>query len=89
MKKLIFVFSLILSSCATGTFVVNVEMGMSETEFKQKNVGEQIVYMRNGITAYRMYSGTSAGYLYYYFNEGKLVEINQGERQPDIIIQNQ
>lgn len=88
MKKILFLFALSLTSCA-GWLKVNAELGMSEQEFKARNVGEVLVYAEEGVTAYGMYADAwGTQYLYYYFVNGKLVEINQGVRQADVIIQN-
>jgi hypothetical protein len=88
MKKLLFLFALSLTSCA-GLLKVNAQLGMSEEEFKARNVGEVLVYAEEGVTAYGMYADIwETQYLYYYFTDGKLVEINQGVRQPNVIIQN-
>lgn len=53
---------------------------MTEADFIKKNMGEQIVNMNAGsdLVVYRMYSGTAAGNLYYYFKAGKLIAINEG-----------
>jgi len=78
MKKLLFLFALSLTSCA-GLLKVNAQLGMSEEEFKARNVGEVLVYAEEGVTAYGMYADIwETQYLYYYFTDGKLVEINQG-----------
>ena len=78
MKKLLFLFALSLTSCA-GLLKVNAQLGMSEEEFKARNVGEILVYAEEGVTAYGMYADIwETQYLYYYFTDGKLVEINQG-----------
>ena len=78
MKKLLFLFALSLTSCA-GLLKVNAQLGMSEEEFKARNVGEVLVYAEKGVTAYGMYADIwETQYLYYYFTDGKLVEINQG-----------
>ena len=88
MKKLLFLFALSFTSCA-GLLKVNAQLGMSEEEFKARNVGEVLVYAEEGVTAYGMYADAWGNqYLYYYFVNGKLVEINQGVRQADVIIQN-
>jgi len=87
-EEVTFLFALSFTSCA-GLLKVNAQLGMSEEEFKARNVGEVLVYAEEGVTAYGMYAdiwGTQ--YLYYYFTDGKLVEINQGVRQPNVIIQN-
>ena len=78
MKKLLFLFALSLTSCA-GLLKVNAQLGMSEEEFKARNVGEVLVCAEEGVTAYGMYADIwETQYLYYYFTDGKLVEINQG-----------
>ena len=88
MKKILLLFALSLTSCA-GWLKVNAELGMSEEEFKSSNVGEVLVYAEEGVTAYGMYADAwGTQYLYYYFVNGKLVEINQGVRKADVIIQN-
>jgi hypothetical protein len=88
MKKLLFLLALSLTSCA-GLFVVNAELGMSEQDFKAQNVGEILVYAEKGVTAYRLQADKwfDTKFLYYYFSDGVLIEINEGEYQPDIIIQ--
>ena len=88
MKKILFLFALSLTSCA-GLLKVNAQLGMSEQEFRESNVGEVLVYAEEGVTAYGMYAvGLSTEYLYYYFRDGKLVEINQGARKVDVTIDN-
>lgn len=88
MKKILFLFALSLTSCA-GVLKVNAQLGMSEQEFRSKNVGEVLVYAEEGVTTYGMYADLMlTQYLYYYFRDGKLVEINQGARKVDVTIDN-
>lgn len=88
MKKILFLFALSLTSCA-GVLKVNAQLGMSEQEFRSKNVGEVLVYAEEGVTTYGMYADLMlTQYLYYYFRDGKLIEINQGARKVDVTIDN-
>ena len=88
MKKFIFLFALSLTSCA-GLLKVNAQLGMSEQEFRESNVGEVLVFAEEGLTAYGMYGDVwQTQYLYYTFANGKLIEINQGARKVDVTIDN-
>jgi|TARA_B110000259_G_scaffold110888_1_gene126661 hypothetical protein len=68
----------LLCSCA-GLLKVNASLGMSEEDFKAQNIGEILVSNVEGVTAYGMWGDMwQTQYLYYYFIDGKLVQINQG-----------
>ncbi len=76
----LYCFLAISTTSCIGLFRVNANLGMTEADFIKKNMGEQIVNMNAGsdLVVYRMYSGTAAGNLYYYFKAGKLIAINEG-----------
>lgn len=75
-----YLFSILLTvtSCA-GAFKVNAYEGMSEDDFKRLNKGEQVVFMEGNTRTYKMFSGSSADNLYYYFQNGKLIRIDEGK----------
>lgn len=89
LKNYLYCLSASLTTSCYGLFRVNANLGMNEADFVKKNVGEQIVNMNAGsdLVVYRMYSGTAAGNLYYYFKAGKLISINEGVSKSEIIIQ--
>ena len=88
MKKLLTLLFLsiiiFISSCS-----VKYRIGMSESEFIQLNknrvtsIKESATY-----TVYRQGDGTPGSTWFYYFVNGVLAEVNEGQRRSDIIIQN-
>ncbi len=75
-------FVIIASSCSTAR---NAYIGMSETEFRKKVRAAMIESSRTRTVYVRQ---TQSPAMYYYFENGILVEINTGTRNPDIIIEN-
>jgi hypothetical protein len=65
-------------------------IGMSESDFVKRSKAEQV----EATSWHSIYAKTTQPFgkpsvtKYYYFKYGKLIEINEGQRQPDVIIQN-
>ncbi|TSD66424.1 hypothetical protein FFF34_003200 [Inquilinus sp. KBS0705] len=91
MKKLLFLILLsvvIFSGCKLPSYTI----GMNETQFKSQNKWTaNLVEASAERTVYRIpdtaMPGQPVTYMYYYFVDGKLVRIDQGERQPTVIIE--
>ncbi|WEK18692.1 MAG: hypothetical protein P0Y49_18070 [Candidatus Pedobacter colombiensis] len=90
MKKLILLAGLaitLLSCRAMYGHEAKFTMGMSETEFKEKNKPDFVSANEGGRTIYRtMYVGT--GYKFFFFKEGKLVRYENGTRPDDYLYMN-
>lgn len=84
MKKLFFIALLFLCSCHTTQFF----LGMSEIEFTSKNHNADLVKAAEGSSIYRCntHNGHINKTMFYYFRDGKLVQVDEGERVPDFII---
>lgn len=89
MKKIILVFAalwcaLMLSGCAP----VQWGIGMSENDFLQRNKGKGVKVAE--ATTYRTVYQKCQGWncAYYYFQNGYLIQADNGTTQPDIVIQN-
>ena len=91
MKKLSFilVLAILISGCLVQSTTYN--LGMSETEFTSKDKWlitlaekstERTVYKKINGQEHNHYT-----YLYYYFIDGKLVRIDEGEKQPNVVIE--
>ena len=83
-----FIFStLILSVLFVSCLAVKapaVYTGMSISEFLKTAKHEELVRMSDGITIYRVQYGMNGQETrFYYFRDGKLVEMNEGERKVD------
>lgn len=80
-----FVFALLfLASCST---TVHYSIGMTESEFIQKN--RKVVTLREktlNSSVYLQGDGTQGSW-FYYFTNGILTELNQGVRQSDYIFE--
>lgn len=87
MKKLF--YSMVLLTCVScaGLARINAEIGMTESEFKKKNVGEELAELNERYTVYRVPAG-SGPHRYVYFENGKLIKMDEGEWMPNVIIQN-
>lgn len=78
---------LIVSSCKAPVYTI----GMSEKEFLKHN-RVQAVEQTTTVSVYKKVNypfGAPAVTKFFYFQNGQLAEVNEGQRQPDIIIQNQ
>jgi hypothetical protein len=91
MKKLSFILllTITISSCMVQTR--NYNLGMSETEFTSKDKWLiSVAEKSTERTVYKKITGQEHNhytYLYYYFVDGKLVRIDEGEKQPNVVIE--
>lgn len=77
----------ILYGCKAPEYTI----GMSETDFLKHNRVET-VEQTSTVSVYRKTNypfGKPAITKFFYFQNGQLSEVNEGKRQPDVIIQNQ
>ncbi|MFT2008641.1 hypothetical protein ACMA1I_08195 [Pontibacter sp. 13R65] len=63
-----------------------VEIGMTESEFKQKNIPVYLSEMTEEYTIYRIPQDESRD-LFVYFEKGKLVRVQEVVYRPDLIIE--
>lgn len=87
--------SMTLANCASGKNQLNnllnqVYIGMPIAEFNKICQKKQVEKMENNITIYRVTKqvwydsdGSGSDYGFFYFVDGKLVEMNKGERATD------
>lgn len=80
-KFIFFVLIILFTSCKAPYFA----LGTSEEEWLKKSPGSKLIEKSSSGTIYLR--GWSLGY-YYFSPQGTLVEINQGVRRPDIVIEN-
>jgi hypothetical protein len=86
MKKMFFAF-LVLAMCSCSA--KRYTMGMSENEFRKHNGGAKLVYQDVNGSVYRITKvvmTTNPGSKFYYFTDGKLTRIDEGQRKADIAI---
>lgn len=84
MRKLLYIIPVtIFISC--GAFRINTEMGMAESEFKRKNTGYRVAEMNNEYTVYRIMDSMGPD-KFVYFQEGKLVKMDEGQFLPNVVI---
>ena len=79
-------FLLCASSCKMPTYAY----GTTEAEFKKHNHNAVLVEMNEHVTVYRItltMLTTNPGSKFYYFRDGKLFSIDEGERQPDVVVE--
>ena len=92
MKKLITIIGvslcLFLLSCAAQR---QYAIGMSETDFKNQNHHAELVQAAGNVTVYRITKVKWASWdnptKYYYFKNGVLAIIDEGQRTPDVVVQ--
>jgi hypothetical protein len=90
MKKSFTLIALLcaFASCSTKSYLI----GMSENDFIKQNHGAELVQASGQTTVYKTDKVILGSYnrniKYYYFNSHQLVRIDQGVRQPDVLIQN-
>lgn len=85
MKKIFYSIPLaFLLSCA-GMSQINADLGMSVDEFKKKNVGESLVEMNDEYTVYRVMASRGPD-KFVYFQDGKLVKMDEGEFMPQVVV---
>jgi len=77
----------LLYSCKT----VYVYVGMPENEFQHKYKQAELIEMNSQRHVYRInvYANGIWETKFIYFTEGKLTQVDEGQRQPDVIIQHQ
>lgn len=86
MKKAILIplgiLCLFITSCTT----VRWTMGMPETTFKSQSHQIKVVEMgaERNVYAFQTYD---SGLMYFYFSDGKLIQVDHGETRPDMTIQ--
>lgn len=88
MKKLLVLLFLsiiiFLSSCS-----VKYRIGMSQSEFIQLNKNRvRSITESASYTVYQQGNGTPGSTWFYYFVNGVLAEVNEGERRSDFIFEN-
>lgn len=87
--KLIFLMLLCLYACRAKEYAI---MGMQESEFVQRNSRAERVQATENVTIYKIslliLGSNRRNIKYYYFVNSKLTRIDEGERQPDILIEN-
>lgn len=89
MKTKLLLFAIAISTltgCAAALHNT-YSIGMSEEEFKDKNVGEKLMEMSEARTVYRLQQ-TNGAYQFVYFRDGKIYKVDEGVRSPDLVIEN-
>jgi hypothetical protein len=84
--SIVVAFAVMVGSCKAPRYA----MGMSEFAFLANNKVETIEQSQH-ISVYKKVNypfGAPAVTKFFYFKDGKLVEVNEGERTPDVIIEN-
>ncbi|MGY4537016.1 hypothetical protein ACVW0P_001430 [Mucilaginibacter sp. UYNi724] len=86
MKKLLFVvLATSLFACSQKTLT----LGTSEADFLKQRKNASLVMMSPEMTVYKIFKGPynrDRGTRFYYFHDGKLFLIDQGEKRPNIVI---
>jgi len=78
MKKLVYVLPLALLLSCAGLFGVVAERGMTEEQFKRRNLNYVLVEMFDNITVYRAPDGNDTP-KYLYFENGILIRLDEGQ----------
>lgn len=86
LRPICFFMLLLAISCAAVKH--RYYMGMSEAEWKKKNMSYRVVEMNENGTVYRIPNTTGAPSFVYFDKNGKLVRVTEGQRGPDVIIEN-
>lgn len=75
--------------CLVGCITVRATLGMSETDFTRQYKTAEAVKLAQDGDVYKMNLYVQGIYKskYFYFQEGKLVRVDDGQRRPDVIIQ--
>ena len=87
MKKVylsLVVLSLILSSC----FTYHWQIGQSSQEFFEMNKHHQLDVVKSSTDMTIYQAGTGDNTLFFYFQYNKLIEVDHGVANPNIIIEN-
>jgi len=85
MKNLFLISVLFLMASCAGAFKINAEIGMTESEFKKKNMGYSVAEMTADYTIYRVIS-TYGPDKFVYFQDGKMVKMDEGEYYTKYVI---
>ncbi|MEN5086605.1 hypothetical protein ABE426_09060 [Sphingobacterium faecium] len=76
---------LLVSSCSKKVYY---SLGMSENDFLIKNRKAVSLYKKSLNSSTYLQGDGYDGSWFYYFNNGILTELNQGQRQSDFILEN-
>jgi hypothetical protein len=79
MKKLIYILPLALMFSCMGMLTVVADLGMTEQEFRRKNMGYDVVELWGNVKVYRVQHSHSEIPKYVYFEDGKLVRMDEGQ----------
>ena len=81
---------LLITGIAIGCKTAPPTIGMSESDFK-KHYKPTLVKANDSISIYKVAESAAWHFnpqtMFYYFKNGKLVEMNEGQRSPDIIVE--
>ncbi|MCX2740894.1 hypothetical protein [Pontibacter anaerobius] len=82
------VITLLLTFLMTACALVRntVDIGMTESEFKKKNVGVYLSEKTAEHTVYRLPQSDDRD-LYVFFEKGKLIRVQESIYRPDIVIE--
>ena len=74
-------------ACKTPSY----SLGTTEAEFKAHSRSAKLISMNKDMTVYLLSAHKMSEYenIYYYFVDGKLIQVDHGVRRPDVLIQNQ
>ncbi|HSJ68934.1 MAG TPA: hypothetical protein VK921_14715 [Anditalea sp.] len=79
MKKFLYVLPLALLFSCMGMLTVVAELGMTEEEFKKKNMGYDLVELWGDVKVFRVQHHPTDFPKYVYFENGKLVRMDEGQ----------
>lgn len=79
MRTILVILLVLITSCKSVYYV-----GMTESEFRDKNSGAKIVEMSEERTVYRLW--TNSGIMFYYFKDGKMYKADMGKKNPDVVV---
>lgn len=89
MKSLLTLLLLIV--IVSGCSMPQYTLGMTEAEFKAHTKWAELSEASAERTVYKQRSGAESHgytpYLYYYFVDGKLVRIDEGEQKPAVVVE--
>lgn len=88
--KLLPALALLCLVAASGCKTPQFALGTTEADFKSKS-HPQLVSMNKDMTIYMLSIHKMSEYenIFYYFVDGKLVQVDHGVSKPDVLIQNQ
>lgn len=85
MKNLFYLLAFLACFSCAGLAQINAEIGMTEDEFKKKNIGEELAELNERFTVYRV-PAASGPHRYVYFENGKLFKMDEGEWMPQVVV---